>query len=348
MKVVIIGSGRTGRGFIAPFFYHNKDEIVFVDEDKELIDLLKTENNYNIYNFTDNEVLNISGYKAYTNYEAIEEIANSDVVVISVFANNLDSLVPILKESIKIRQKDNKLLIICAENGINVKKKLIKKSIDANITEAAIFCTSVNENGLNIISEKDVPLFVNDYFDFNIDINVPGIRFINKFENLMKRKIYTYNFLSAVIAYYGYYKNHKNLADSYEDLEIKNFISEYSYLHDEIMARNFGVGIDEQKDFTTRAINKFSNHLINDGIKRNAQQVERKLKSDERLIFPLNLAIIESIDELIIFYSKIIALAINYGVKTNELNEEEYFKIIENNVDDPKVAQGIERIYKEL
>lgn len=349
MKVVIVGSGRTGRGFIAPFFFQNNDEVIFVDKDEDLIDKLNAEKVYDVYSFTTDDVFNVNNYSAYKNEQSVEQIAEADVVVTSVFADNLEDLAPLFIKSIAKREKDEKLLIICAENGVDVKKKLIDCDIDADITEAAIFCTSVNTGeGLDITSEKDITLFINDYFDHEVDIKVPGIQFTNTFDDLIQRKIYTYNFLSAVLAYYGFYNHHDNLADSYDDPEIRQFIDKYMDAHNEMIAEKYNTEISVQKDFSNKAINKFSNHQINDGIQRNAQQVKRKLKINERLIYPLNLALEKSKIELIDFYTKVIALAIYYGVDNNELEVGEYFELLEANIKDSKTIDKIKDEYEAL
>lgn len=343
MKVSIIGAGRTGRGFIAPFF-HNKAEISFFDIDENLVEILNKEKSYTVKYFESEKEILIDNYVAHIlDDNSLKALSESDLIFTCIFSSNLPKIENYLRDAFE-KRLNNLPLIICAENGVNVKEKLINKNINADITDAAIFCTTVNSEGLNVISEYGLNLFVNNYGDFGKNYQIDGIEFIDKFENLIKRKIYTYNLLSAVFAYYGYYKNFEYIDQSSNDEEIREFVNKFITDHNEIIAEEYEVNFNDQERFSIQALNKFSNTQIKDNIKRNAQGVSRKLGKDERMVYPYLIASEKGKDNLFSFYGKIIALAINYGIKEEQGDLNNYLEILSESLD-PILLENIIKEY---
>ena len=48
-KAIIFGAGKIARGFVAQLLYNSGYEIVFIDVDKQLIDLLKRQKAYTVH-----------------------------------------------------------------------------------------------------------------------------------------------------------------------------------------------------------------------------------------------------------------------------------------------------------
>ncbi len=99
----------------------------------------------------------------------------------------------------------------------------------------------------------------------------------NNFTSLIQRKIYTYNFISAVIAYLGWYKKYEIYSEAANDFEIMRVIENVKPIISSGIAKEFNISFDEQLKFTQRAINKFKSKEIFDTIYRNARQAKRKL-----------------------------------------------------------------------
>lgn len=327
METVIIGSGKTGRGFIAPFLHRNQCKITFVDKDPHLINKLVKESYYTVYYFENKQNdYRISDFNSYVinDEKAMNAIINADIIFTSIYANNLSSLIDTLKIAIDKRVKKDDLIIICCENGINVKQPLINSGLKAIISEGIIFSTTVEiEDSLDLISEPYPELPV-DNSKKNLNLDIPGIKLIDNFPKLIKRKIYTYNFMSALIGYLGNYKDYRLLSDAANDIEINYLIEQVSLPLSSSIAEELDVPFDEQFEFMRRAVDKFKNLQIKDSIKRNIIQVDRKLGTMERLLRPLSMFKKYGKDNGILLL--VISAAINYGLEHEKLNKEKQFK----------------------
>ena len=77
-KVIVIGAGQTGRGFIAPFVKQSEKQIVFIDKNPELINKLNEESKYTIsYCGNARDPIIIDNYSAYelNSNEAVKAVS---------------------------------------------------------------------------------------------------------------------------------------------------------------------------------------------------------------------------------------------------------------------------------
>lgn len=351
MKIIIIGSGQTGRGYIAPLIRRADQtaELYFVDKNASLIDELNKEKKYEVSYFGEKHSVEVvSNYKAIhiTDSNLTDTIADADVVVTSVFANNLNELIPYLKMASEKRVKNGDLFIICAENGVNVKKPLVEARIKGNISEAVIFCTSVSEKGsINIKSEyiNELPI---DGEEVPIGFEFEPFKKIDEFGKLIKQKIYTYNFLSAAISYLGDYLHYSDLYNASQDEHIKEYLEITLPLLNTIISKSLEIETEKQKGFSQKALEKFSNKDIYDSISRNAQQVSRKLGKNERIVYQINQALNFGIDY--IPFAFLAAVSIKFGEKYESLDYEEIENELKESIEDNSVIQNIRLIHSEL
>lgn len=343
-KAVLIGAGQTGRGFIAPILKKNNYELVFVDKNEELIKQLRNEKAYTIDYFGNaKKPCVIEDFKAYisTEQEAVLELANADVIIISVFASNIKDVVPLLQNAIHIKGTDSKMKIICCENGVNVKQPLIDAGIDALISEGLIFCTTLKpkEDSLRLMCE-DYPELPISFVD-GLDVHIKGMPIERNFHDLIERKIYTYNFISAVVAYLGSYMGYEVYGDAANDDVIGEIIEQVVPLISRIIAKKYTVPYEIQLEFTNRAVRKFKNKEIHDTIYRNSRQAERKLGRNERLLVPLKLAY--EYKEDVKLFELIIAAAMFYGKSKEGMD----ISVIEDDINDmlcdTKISEDIIR-----
>lgn len=304
MKTVIIGAGQTGRGFVGRLLAP-VSELVFVDRDERLLDEIK--DGYKVSFFggirknvdvTDIRTLSIVSPDVKT------EIGNSDLLVISIKAENLPSLIPFL-QSVSLPP------VIVAENGIEPSRILRDKlPVGTCIADALIFCTTVND-GKDIISQ-DL-----DYLPYNSSsIRLPEYVPFTPEENLgllAERKIYTYNTLSAVICYFGAEKGYERFEDAGNDEEISRILIETKKLLDRVISKRYGISYVEQSNFSQMAVDKFTNPEIHDSVERNARSVMRKLGHNERIVTPLLLAYEQGED--ISLLEDLLVSALRYGVE---------------------------------
>ena len=346
-KVVIIGAGQTGRGFIAPIFKDNKFNITFVDKNKKLVKQLQQENQYTIEYFGNvREKRIISGFEAYSidDQQALEAIANADIVITCVFALNIEQLISVLKEAIKARI-NGKMTILCCENGVNVKKPLIDANLDAIISEGIIFCTTLKPD------ETKLDLLSQDYPDMPIDAKVDGLNvhlirmpLEQDFASLIQRKIYTYNFISAVVAYLGDYLGYQVYGEAANDIIISEFIDKVVPVLSSVIAQKYNIPYDTQLQFSNQAVSKFRNKEIYDTIYRNARGAERKLCINERLLTPLQLAI--EYNAQTDPFELVIAAALYYAQEKEGLDAEKTLADMNEFLKDESIVKRISNLFQ--
>ena len=330
-EAVLIGAGQTGRGFIAPILQTNAYHITFIDKNKELIDRLNAEKSYTVHYFGDGkEPVTITGYDAYTTVdeEVIEKLAHSDLITTSVFAGNIKELVGLLSAAAELCG-EKQLRIVCCENGVHVKQPLVDANISDSISEGVIFCTTLQpkEKSLALISEDVAELPVDGSVKGMIP-DIAGMPLEADFPSLIQRKIYTYNFMSAIVAYLGDYLQYEVYGEAANDPQIMELMDRAVPVVSTIIAREYAVEQDVQLAFTMRAVHKFRNREIYDTVYRNARQAQRKLNKEVRLYEPLRLA--EKYGQKCGYILLAAAAAMRYAVVKENSNPDTLMKMYEN------------------
>ena len=218
-KAVIIGAGKTGRGFLARLLKDN--DIIFIDKNKELIDSLNTEGKIDIDFFGNKKpslAIAFSGAYTWENVEA-SAFCGADVVLVSVGGNNLADVGAELKKYICADTK----IIVC-ENASSPAKKLgTAIGIDGlRIAESTVFCTTIEkEKGSLAINSEWYPYLQFDGDVFGDDAPaLEGLKAVSDFGGFLDRKLYTYNSASCIIAYLGALKGYSIYSDAANDAEI--------------------------------------------------------------------------------------------------------------------------------
>lgn len=288
-RVMILGAGKCGRGFI-PRFLHDVN-LCFCDKDEALIQSLNKQNSYQIHFFNDRPALTINYEECcvFGSEKAHEALIAADILCISIDCSNYADIAVQLNEWIK--EREFPLIILFFENAVNAGEKLLVHLDQAAanncvLLNAGVFTTTENAEGLDMISQ-DL-----DYLPIqNSGLILPlkGITRIDDFTSLMKRKLYTYNCLSAVICYLGYLKHYEWLAEAANDAQIHEKLMILLPEMNQRLADYFQLTLAEQQQFAKNALIKFSDPYLKDPISRNARNVSRKLGSDERLYKPLQL-----------------------------------------------------------
>ena len=225
-KIVVVGAGKTGRGFIARLLQEASEEVIFIDKNAELVEALNKEKEFKVSFFGNvREAYNVHNFKACTWENA--DLEDAELILVSVGGQNLKdvgaSLAPLLND-------EKHYYIITAENASHPSKTL-KEAIgkdNISVSESTVFCTTIEDGGLDINSENY------PYLQCDADLlegyvpTAKTLKPIGNFSNFLTRKLYTYNAASCVIAYIGWKKGYSNYADAANDAEIlelldKNF-----------------------------------------------------------------------------------------------------------------------------
>lgn len=318
MNNVIIGAGQCGRGYIARLLTLSKESFTFIDEDEELIHQLQEQAQYNIsFCGSDRKTITIRDYEAFSwsDPECIWKLAEADLIVTSVGEQCLPSLITPIKQALKQRIKKGQPIILTAENGTAPKQQLLALQKHAELSESVIFCTTLKQpDSLDIMSE-DLDYLPYDRACLHQDINVFGMKQEYQFRDLLERKIYTYNSLSACVCYLGDYLGYECYGDAANDKGIRSFLDVTKKQVDVAISSSYQIAMEEQQEFSNMAITKFTNRSIIDTIDRNARDVKRKLGTQERILAPIRL-IREHNGNPSCFYL-VCAAALWYGEKTN-------------------------------
>ena len=167
-KIVIIGAGRTGRGFIGRLLAEGGAEFTFVDKDAALVDALNAQGCYDVHFFGDVRLpFSVAGYQACTWQDA--DLTDAELIFTAVGGSNLADVGHSLAEKLV---PGKAYYIIAAENAKGPSKTL-KDAIleggdssvsadgrasagagsklnesDIRVSEATVFCTTIESGAI--------------------------------------------------------------------------------------------------------------------------------------------------------------------------------------------------------
>ena len=283
-KITVIGAGKTGRGFIGRLLAEDNICFDFIDKNEELVQSLN-KNSFNVSFFGNvRESMKIEGYKAYTWEDA--DLNDTELIFVSVCGTNLLDVGAELKSRLK---PDKTYYIITCENYSNPAGKL-KDAIGMNnvfVSEATVFCTTIDNGGLDIASENY------PYLQCNADLlngyipPVKAVKPVKEFGNFLTRKLFTYNAASCVIAYLGWLEGYTDYAEAANDEKILQQLDKNYEITNRVLCKEFGYDKKDQDEFALLSRNKFTDKTISDTVARNAREPQRKLGKTERIIGPM-------------------------------------------------------------
>ena len=285
-KVVIIGAGKTGRGFLARLL--KDQEIVFIDKNRELIEALNTEKKIDVDFFGGKKPSLSIEFVAARTWETVEasDFEGAEVILVSVGGTNLADVGAELKKYVTRNTK----IIVC-ENASSPAKKL-GDAIGINglkIAESTVFCTTIEKNrGELAINSEWYP-----YLQFDGDVfcvsspTLDGLKAVPNFGGFLDRKLYTYNSASCIIAYLGALKGYTVYSDAANDEEILALLDKNYTIINECICREYGYEENDQKEFALLSRDKFTDRTLVDTVARNAREPQRKITRTERIVAPM-------------------------------------------------------------
>lgn len=290
-KIVVIGAGKTGRGFLGRLLQEAEKEFVFIDKNEELVNKLQEQKEFEVRFFGGvREAYKVNNFDAYTwKMEEVKEVfKNAELIFVSVGGQNLKD---VGSELSQVLARDKHYYIVTAENAskpsVTLKEAIGKEKI--TVSESTVFCTTIEDEGIHINSENYPYLQCNAEL---LDGYVPDVRTvktISNFSDFLTRKLYTYNAASCVIAYLGWKKGYTNYADAANDEEILELLDKNYEVTNRVLCKEFGYEPEDQKEFALLSRNKFCDRTIIDTVARNARDPQRKLAAEERIMGPIKL-----------------------------------------------------------
>jgi len=300
-KIGIIGAGQTGRGFLARLV-RNEFDIVFTDKNDALIESLQREGEYGISFFGNaREEIRISNFKAVKMSEAAEDFRDCEAVLISVRAENTRDAGMWLVEN---GMRD--MPVVACENAEEPAALLEGTGLQA--ASGAIFCTTVEAGGLSIGSENYPYLLASRENLPECLLNASGVRAVEDFRLLMKRKLYTYNAASGIIAFMGAERRYESYPEAANDPYINDALDRFYAEINSAISKEFGIPEGEQAEFAALSKKKFQNRDIQDTVLRNAASPARKLGRKERIMEPMRLILANGGDASVLVETAVCAL----------------------------------------
>lgn len=289
-KIMIVGAGKTGRGYLARLLKESDKEICFVDKDEQLIKKLQEKKCFHIHFFGEvREDFAIDNYSAVTWDDA--DFTDVSLILISVGGSNLMEVGNALRK--KLSGEHHYDIITCENSSkpAQVLASAIGNDLDISVSESTVFCTTIEaENGGLDINSENYP-----YLQCNADLlpgfvsDIDGIRPLKEFGDFLTRKLYTYNAASCVLAYLGFLKGYTDYRDAGKDPEILEKLDRNYKVTNQILCEVYGYDPKDQEEFALLSRNKFTSQVIADTIDRNAREPQRKLQDKERIIGPMKL-----------------------------------------------------------
>ncbi len=156
------------------------------------------------------------------------------------------------------------------------------------ITQGVIFCSTIPTEEINAICEdyNDLPY---DTDDDLFELPFPHFSPTKNFSVLLQRKIYTYNCISACIAYCGHVRGYTDYGLAANDEYVNALCKALAEQLTHALSKEYNIPEDVQRTFAGNAIRKFTDTSITDTILKNARAVMRKLSPGERVMGPLKM-----------------------------------------------------------
>jgi mannitol-1-phosphate 5-dehydrogenase len=310
---LIFGAGKTGRGFAAHLAHLGGYELILIDKDPPLVSELRAAGRYDIRMFDEEGTIctiRPAGVFAIDDPAWHAYFAGTSLVFTAVFGNNLEALAASLRPGFEKRYSENPeqfLTIITCENFTDAAGVLKQGVLGQLAGEKAGWVADKIGFSESIIlrtcldagpGESPLTVRAQDYFELPCDgdalkevLPVYGLKPMRHFADQLRRKIYTYNCINAVITYLGAQRGYTQLYEAGNDAEILAIAEKAACESSIAQLAEFGFDSEEQRQWVSAAFAKFADRNIPDPIGRNGADPARKLGKEDRLIGPARLAL---------------------------------------------------------
>ncbi len=304
MKAVIFGAGSIGRGFIGDLLNRSGFEIVFIDIDKNLINLISDKGGYYVELIAKN--YNLKSYVEVmriihgNNTDSIaREIETCDIIFTAVGKNELKYIVPGLVKGIKMRKSE--VNIILCENMHKAHlymQGLLREQLDDGLLKRIGFLrASVGRmvpltNNKDLLHVKAEPYALLPVDGKQIVGSLPyfeGLEISEEFDYVIERKLYIHNLGHVACAWMGGLKGYTYIWQAACDAEVRikaiKAMNQAAYA----LETKYDIEKNNHEAHIIDLMNRFSNRKLKDRVDRVGRDIRRKLSPDDRVIGALKL-----------------------------------------------------------
>ena len=320
-QAVMYGGGNIGRGFIGALLSQSGYRVTFIDVAEPVIKALQEKEKYPI------RIVSTEGYEdvwvenvtaANGNLpEAVDAIANCDIMATAVGARILKFIVPNIVTGLRKRWEMNKgpLNIIICEN-LNDANKILESMLKEQLTEEE--CKKFDETvGLVEASiGRMVPVQTEEMKDgepMRVCVEKYGFLPVDKaafkgevpeiknmvpyapFDYYIKRKLYVHNMGHATCAYLGDLLGLEYIYQAIAIPEVRVLVQNAMLESAMILNKHYGADLTALQAHITDLLYRFTNAALKDTCERVGGDPARKLSPADRLIGSSLLALSEGI-----------------------------------------------------
>lgn len=360
-KLVLFGAGKVGRSFIGQLFSRSGFEVVFIDINRNLLELLNHAGSYKVVIKSEKgdeiqEITNIRGVHLDETARVAKELSEASVAAVSVGKTGLSAAIPVLAEGLVLRRKrygDLPLDIIIAENMRNADLYLsaeLRSHLPPEypLDELAGFVETSLGKMVPLMSQKDLeedPLqvFAEPYNTLIVAKNgfrnpIPEVVGMEPKENIkawVDRKLFIHNLGHAAAAYLGFRKNPRAiyLYEVLEDPEVFMLTKQTMLQSAGILTALYpGEFSDTQlEEHINDLLGRFRNKALGDTLFRVGCDLRRKLSTEDRVVAPIKAAL--SLNKPCSLILETLKAALNFRAKDENGNffpsDDSFFKEVE-------------------
>lgn len=311
------GGGNIGRGFIGALLSQSDYEVTFIDVAEPVVKHLQEHKKYPIrivdsHGYEDVWVENVTAVNG-NEPEAIDAIANCDIMATAVGARILKFIVPNIVAGLRKRWELNKnpLNIIICEN-LNDANKILEGMLKEQLTEEeqkkfdesvglveASIGRMVPVQTDEMKSGEPMRVCVERYGFLPTDKaafkgGVPEIKNMvpyEPFDFYIKRKLYVHNMGHATCAYLGDLLGLDYIYESIAVPEVRILVQNAMQESEMALSKKYGAPMMDLQEHITDLLYRFTNAALKDTCQRVGGDPARKLSPEDRLIGSSKLAL---------------------------------------------------------
>ncbi|KAF9049606.1 mannitol dehydrogenase [Hymenopellis radicata] len=299
-KAVHFGAGNIGRGFIGPLLSQSGYHVTFVDVQEGIIDELNKEHHYKIHILDgkdtqeDEDITDVSG-SAPNAMSTLDAIVDAQIVTTSVGANVLKRIAPTIAEGVCKRRDQGRgkdgLTVIACENMIGATSHL-----QECVTDALKSKGMVPDELLQNVGKSRLEIGVEGFYEWVVEkskvkgtLGIKGMQLQDSLQPFLERKLYTLNCGHAILAFLGYIKGYRTMAEAVADDHCKGTTRKALHESGAALIRRHGFDEKQHHDYIERTMIRYANPDIKDELSRVSRNPLRKLSPNERLVGAVNM-----------------------------------------------------------
>lgn len=311
-KAVQFGAGNIGRGFIGALLSQAGYQVTFADVAEPVIDKINADKTYTVHVMDvqreDQTITGIRGVNS-TKPEAIQAIAEAELVTTAVGLVILPRIAPAIAAAIEKRQADGvkePMNIIACENAIRATSQLKEAVYGALSEEGKAYADeyvgfpdcAVDRIVPPVKSENFIDVVVESYYEWDVERSgfrgeipeIPGMSLVDDLMAYIERKLFTLNTGHCITAYLGKLRGLPTIDKAIADPDV--FATVYAAMQESGagLIKKHGFDAEKHAAYIDKIIGRFKNPYLQDDVTRVGREPLRKLSPSDRLIKPLTTA----------------------------------------------------------